>query len=175
MKRLFGLFLVLIASTGCAASPQGWGTELQLYPSGLIVAGHTRYSISQDESLFLRAGYNFTDRGDSGKHEDEEGSGPGLGVGYRRDLAGGGAQGWLYGARVDLFFLDIDWKDTGSQGSSDVIVLQPVVEGGYGWDLASGRIELTLSAGAEINIDTNGEDVGEGAIGLLGVTYLFGR
>ena len=54
-------------------------------------------------------------------------------------------------------------------------MLQPAIEGGYGWNVGSGRVELTATVGAEINIHTNGEDVGEGAIGLLGVTYMINR
>jgi len=33
---------------------------------------------------------------------------------------------------------------------------------------------LTLGVGAEINVDTDGEDVGEGGIMLLGATIVFG-
>jgi hypothetical protein len=48
------------------------------------------------------------------------------------------------------------------------------VEGGYGFRLgARWRLNVFLAAGAEINVDTDGEDVGEGAIGLLGVSCVY--
>lgn len=154
-----------------------YGAELQAYPAGLIVAGHAQYPWSESEVITLRAGYNLTERGDFGEHDDEEGGGPGFGVGYRRLLGVPGEDGWLVGGRVDLYFLEIDHEDDAppASGTTDVVVLQPTVEGGYGWNLASGRLEATLAVGAEINVDTDGEDVGEGAIGLLGVTWLVGR
>jgi len=77
---------------------------------------------------------------------------------------------------VDLWFLDIDWKDDPNlSGSTDVVVLQPTVEGGYAWWLGPGRLELLAAVGAEINVDEDGEDVGDGAIGLIGFTYLLGK
>lgn len=49
-------------------------------------------------------------------------------------------------------------------------VLQATFDAGYRWDRGSVLIDVTASLGAEINFDTVGEDVGEGAIFLLGVT-----
>ncbi len=185
MKRLIGLALLLTSFYSCAATeardgtsserPMSFGAELQVYPAGVIVTGHARHTISETDSLYLRAGYNITDRQGFGEHENEEGDGPGLGIGWRRNVSPGADEGWLYGARMDLFFLEIDWEDPMRSNASDIVVLQPAIEGGYGWNLGGGRIELTATFGVEINIHTDGEDVGEGAIGLLGVTYMFGR
>ena len=51
----------------------------------------------------------------------------------------------------------------------------PTVEAGYTFRLAQGwRLNLFAAGGAEINVSTDGEDVGEGAIGLLGFSCLYG-
>ena len=57
-----------------------------------------------------------------------------------------------------------------------MLVLQPTIEGGYGFRTPGSpwRVDATLSVGAEINVETSGEDVGEGAIVLLGVTATYG-
>lgn len=38
--------------------------------------------------------------------------------------------------------------------------------------MSLGRFETTLGLGMEINVDTDGEEVGEGAIVLFGLTWL---
>ena len=169
---------LLLACGACTAPRSKWafGPEVQVYPAGLITAVQAQREVSEHGAWTFRAGYNFTDRADNGEHDDEDGGGPGAGVGYRHSFAGHSQSGWLVGARADLWFLDIDWKDDPNlSGSTDVVVLQPTVEAGYAWHLGTGRLELTAAVGAEINVDEDGEDVGQGAIGLLGLTYLFGR
>ncbi len=156
------------------------GPELQLYPAGWIVGLRAEQPVGQQGALNARLAWNFTDRGDFGEHDEEEGDGPGGGVGYRHYFDAD-RTGWLLGARLDLWALDIDWEDDPGggtprrQGSTDVLVLQPTVEGG--WAKRLGRqlvLDLTLALGAEINVDTDGEDVGEGAIALLGVALRTG-
>lgn len=151
------------------------GAEVQAYPAGVIPGVHARWSIDRSSALTARVAANITDRDDYGEHDDESGDGFGAGVGYRRAVEGSLARGgWLWGARIDLWSLEIDWKDPGPrEGTTDVLVLQPTVEFGYGWALdGGGRLELVGGFGAEINVDTDGEDVGEGAIGLLGLTWI---
>jgi len=150
------------------------GGELQAYPAGLQAMALVAHPISDADTLSLRAGYNATDRRDWGEHDEEDGGGPGVGLGYQHAFAPAADRSWIAGARLDLWWLDIDWKDDPSRsGSTDVLVLQPVAEGGYRWRLSGGgALALTLSLGAEINVDTDGEDVGEGPILLLGLRYL---
>lgn len=153
------------------------GFEVQGYPAGVIYGAHGQLALSQDSVLTVRAAVNDTDRQDFGEFDNEEGDGVGGGVGYRQYF-GPYFDGWMWGARVDLWDLEIDWRDDppavgATSGTTDILVLQPTIEGGYTWWLDEERTwRLTASAGFgfEINVDTDGEDVGEGAIGLLGLT-----
>lgn len=195
--RLFLICVLLLACFACSApgsveplqplpngrfgQPWSLGGEVQGYPAGVILTVNARRQLSEHGALTVRTGYNFTERDDFGEHDDEDGGGPGFGVGYRHSFAPHSENGWLAGGRVDLWFLQVDWEDdpngsfpNGRDGTTDVVVLQPTVEGGYGWRVGSGRVELTLAVGAEINVHEDGEDVGEGAIGLLGVSYFLG-
>ncbi len=153
------------------------GAEVQAYPAGIIPGVHAQFPLSESGVLTTRLAYDATDRQDFGEHDNEDGGGPGGGVGYRHYF-GPDYTGWLLGGRVDLWFLDIDWEDDPpaipAKDSTDVIVLQPTVEGGYGFRVADRlRLDLTVGVGAEINIDEDGDDVGEGAIGLAGITLVY--
>lgn len=160
------------------------GAEVQLYPAGVIAGLHGRSEVGAGEFVTARVAANVTDRRDFGERDDEEGSGWGAGVGYRRYLdatidgsADSGA-GWLWGARLDVWDLEIDWIDDPggageTRGTTDLVVLQPTLEVGYGFDLSSGwRGEVVLGLGAEINVEEDGREVGEGAIALLGITLV---
>lgn len=205
-RSLATLFHTAALATGCAApaarsfadtsasdplphfSPAGenrlpddleFGFDAQVYPAGAILGVHANLPLSDNELAIARLGYNATDRSDFGKHDDEHGGGPGIGAGYRRYF-GPDFTGWMAGARVDLWALNIDWKDrngaTTQRGSTDVLVLQPSVEGGYAFRLGDSgwRLDLTLSLGSEINVVRDGERVGEGPI-LLGGASLSRR
>lgn len=154
------------------------GPEVQIYPTGVILGLHAQIPHFEKGMLTIRLGYNFTDRRDLGENDDEEGEGPGGGVGYRHYF-GPEHTGWLVGGRVDVWDLEIDWEEDSNppgrrKGTTDVIVVQPTLEGGYSYRLGGRwRVDLTLSLGAEINVDTDGEDVGEGAILLGGATFVY--
>jgi hypothetical protein len=154
------------------------GLELQGYPAGVIVAGRASLAISAADAIAVYLGYNATDRGDFGEHDDEEGGGPGFGAALRHSFGAAGG-GWHIGARTDLWFLDIDWSDASGTrvGMTEVTVLQPTARAGYAWLLFGERLLLdaTVALGAEINIQTQGEDVGEGVIllGGFGLSYRF--
>jgi len=154
------------------------GPEVQVYPAGVIVAAHGQIGITKRDVLTLRAGYNFTDRRDFGERDDEEGGGPGVGVGVRHFFRDD-RSGWLVGGRVDLWSMEIDWHDDirgggRREGDTDILVLQPTLEGGYRFRLGpSLGLDLTGAAGFEINVDEDGEDVGDGGIMLIGATLVF--
>jgi len=155
------------------------GAEFQLYPAGAVLSADYFRSLDERSAVFARVGYNFTDRQDFGEHDDEEGGGPGVGGGYRRWI-GESMRAWFWGARLDLWWLEIDWEDDvvgglERSGTTDVFVVQPALEGGYSFGAGeNGRLDLTATLGAEINAETDGEDVGEGAIFLIGLTWSAG-
>lgn len=157
------------------------GLELQAYPAGLVGALHGQLPLGDDIAVTLRAGGNFTERRDWGEHDDEEGQGLGGGLGLRTTVDAKGRR-WILGARVDVWALEIDWRDdaTGGAaartGTTETLVVQPTVELGLRIRPATAwTLDFLLGLGAEINTDVRGEEVAEGAIFLVGVTALYGR
>ena len=159
-----------------ATRPHAVGVTVQAYPAGLIVAGRASLPIRTRSILTAHAAYNSTDRRDFGEHDNEEGGGPGFGVAFRRYLSAR-YEGWHLGVRTDLWFLEIDWEDDTPprSGTTDITVLQPTAQAGYAWTVANGRLvlEAIVALGVEINIDTQGEAVGEGAILLGGLSVAY--
>jgi hypothetical protein len=168
VKRAAGcLAACLLATVAQAAEPYA---EVRAYPSGVIVSGGALFETGKRDELGVSLAYNRAERGNAGRHDDESGDGIGIGVSGQRFLRTTRA-GWFYGARAELFRLGIDWKDPGNrQGSSQITVLQPTARIGYRW-VAQQRwnIDAAASLGAEINLATQGEKVGEGAIALIGI------
>ena len=143
--------------------------EAQAYPAGLQTTVTGLWDLGDTDVLTVRAGWNETDRRDWGEHDDETGGGPGIGAGWRR-YESPARTGWMYGAYLDVWDLDIDWDEGGTAGKTEVLVVQPTLQGGYRWDLGAWHLDLTAGLGVEVNVDTDGEDVGEGAIALIGFT-----
>ena len=175
LRRLLFIFLLLVGifTTVSAQSerPASIGITLQVYPAGIITNGMFSKAISPRQVLTGLGGYNFTDRRDFGEHDNEEGGGPGLGLAIRHFFEPD-YSGWQIGLRVDLWFMEIDWRDDQRDldGTTDITVLQPTAQGGYRWQLGNHwTVDALVSFGMEINIRTTGEDVGEGAILLGGV------
>ncbi|WP_295685804.1 hypothetical protein [uncultured Nevskia sp.] len=148
--------------------------EVRGYPSGAIVSGALGKSFGDNWYGALHGAWNFVDRGNNGKFDNEKGGGFGIG-GTVDKYFEPRQNGWFLGGRAELFFLNIDYRDPGVRGSSDITVFQPTARAGYGWTFGDGHYGLTaaLSLGAEINVDTSGADVGEGAIVLGGLAFTF--
>ena len=95
-------------------------------------------------------------------------------MGYRHFLSSSGR--WFLGVRNDFWFNSLDWRDQIGQpnevnGSTNITVVQPTLEGGLGFSLGEKwGIFPSISFGYEINVVTRGEEVGQGAILLLGVS-----
>jgi len=182
MRSLAAVTLFLLPLLGaCAVGPADmrYGPEVQAYPTGIIPGIQVQYPIFPREVVFTRFAANLTDRQGYGEHDNEEGDGAGFGVGWRK-YQHNDKSGWLWGLRADLWSLNIDWRqDSGPgaprSGSTDVLVLQPTIEGGYSWLLGDGTWSFDLSSGlgAEINLDEDGEAVGDGVIFLLGFSFLY--
>lgn len=170
---------------GNAQNSKTLGIVIQAYPAGVILGVRGGIDLGNQNEINLHLGYNITRRGDFGKKDHEEGGGPGLGLSYRHYLPGNIDRLFL-GARADLWFMDIDWREKREEcgtvpscmeqeinGSTKITVLQPTLQAGYNvlknnpdWILAP-----SVSFGYEINIRTEGEEVGEGAILLGGLNF----
>lgn len=180
MKQTLLAILVFIPTSLFAQN--SISTEIQAYPAGIIPTVRFDYNLSITSYLTTRIGYNFTNRQDFGKNDNEEGGGPGFGLGYARtDFL---TENLGLNLRTDLWFMDIDWRDTQTicgivppcddatfSGTSKIMVLQPTIGLDYNIPLSEKLfLEPSLSFGYEINIKTNGREVGEGAILLGGLS-----
>ena len=168
MNRLLAITSLILASSAPAFSQ---GVELQGYPAGIVGVGSWQFSSSETFEIRLHAGYNITDRKDWGKHDDETGGGPGFGAGATWFLSENRPALWV-GARADYWLLSVDWESGGTSGQTDVQVFQPTIRAGYrivGASRHNLNVDLTLGFGAEVNLITDGEEVGEGAILLAGI------
>lgn len=120
-------------------------------------------------------GINLIRHQDFGVHEDERGSSFGFSLGYKRYLKPD-FKGLFFGIKNGIWFNTLDWKDQidtseEQKGQTKVTVIQPTVEAGYlfywsnHWFFAS-----SLAFGYEVNVRTQGAEVGERAILLVGFT-----
>lgn len=147
--------------------------EFQAYPTGLIPGLRLEKNFGEKNAAHLRLGYQLIDHRSLGKHDDETGSGYGLTLGYKRYFKTG-HEGFSLGLKTDLWFNSIDWttigeNDANTSGNTDIIVLQPTIEGGYLFTFGPSWVFTpSVAFGFEWNIKTEGEPTGEGAILLLG-------
>lgn len=165
MKQI--LFVISVLFTSTLFAQNSIQLETQAYPAGIIPGVRFDFNIGNNSYLTSRIGYNFTDRQDFGKNDNEEGGGPGFGIGYvRSDFISSDLSVHI---RTDLWFMDIDWRDSqticgtvspcfeqGINGTSEIIILQPTV--GIEYMIPSSTnlfLKPSLSFGYEINIKTN--------------------
>jgi len=149
------------------------GLAVQAYPAGVILNGHFAYFYKPNQTVGIYLGYNLTNRRDWGEHDDERGGGAGAGVAWRYYFKEKDISGFHAGIRTDMWFLTIDWEeDSGEEGETEISVLQPTAQVGYSFFPPDRRLafEVNASLGAEINVLTRGQSVGEGAIFLVGFT-----
>lgn len=148
--------------------------ELRVYPVGQILSAGLIWPLDTHTEWGVSALYNSARRGDAGRHEDESGNGFGVGMELNR-FWNSKSQGWFYGARAELIALNIDWRDPGRSGDSTVTVFQPTLRLGYQTRpfFRGISVAVAANAGAEINLATRGESVGQGAIGLLSFALHF--
>ena len=176
-------FFLMIFATVTTTAQNGKsfdiGVEVQAYPTGVIPGLHFEFGLSEKDGLLGRIGYNIVDHRDLGVQDDEKGGGFGFSAGYRRYFKAN-RQGFFLGARTDLWFNKIDWKDNPDspnevevEGRTEITVLQPTAEAGYVVNLGNGSWSFVpnIAFGAEINIKTEGRPVGESAILLVGFTF----
>lgn len=177
-KILLSLFLITISSLLWAQEAtkglHSFGLESQMYPAGLMFNLKADWSLTEKGMLVAKAGYNLAERQDFGEHDQEDGGGPGIALGYKRYLKEGW-QGFYAEARMSVWFLDIDWRDNApaASGNTDITVLQPTIAIGYDFLLKGEKIKLGLfvAAGFEVNVITSGQEVGQGGISIMGASF----
>ena len=148
--------------------------ELQVYPTGVIPGVRFELALDDRQAVHLRLGIQEIDHRDEGVQDDEQGEGAGFTLGYKRYLRPG-LTGLAFSFRTDVWFNSLDWRNNigtpeETSGRTNVTVLQPTVE--LSWHRSLGSkyfVTPSAAAGFEINVDTDGEDVGEGFIFLVGV------
>lgn len=151
-----------------------FGIEIQAYPTGIIPGIRCEKYLTAKSSLNIRLGYQLIDHRDLGVQDNEEGSGYGASLAYRRFFKSD-HQGLSLAFRTDLWFNKIDWTNEMVSGTSNITVIQPTLMGEYAFQVhPSFVITPSLSFGMEWNASTDGEPTGEGAILLLGCTFGFG-
>lgn len=179
-RALIVCFLLLFVGNLATAQSFGLlgiGAEIQGYPAGFILGIRGDVALKSNWTANAILGYNFARRGDLGENDDEKGGGAGFSLGshyyFRENF-----QGFFIGPRIDFWFMEIDWFNDvltigpRYEGTTKIKVLQPLAEGGYTFLLGEGGWSLTakVSLGFEINVKTDGKEVGEGPISLLGAT-----
>ena len=178
---VFLLICFCLAFSGALQAQQTSGfalsAEFQAYPTGMIPGLRADWQFRLHHSLHLRAGYDLVRHGNKGVQNDERGGGFGGTLGYRyhfRDAR----KGLFLGARADVWRNRINWINygpTGGQmaaGVSKIVVFQPTAEAGYRFPFGQSNwfAAPSIAFGAEINVKTQGVDVGQGAILLLGLS-----
>ena len=150
-------------------SAQVVGLEAQVYPTGFLLGVYGEFGFKSHHAATVRFGVNIFDHDDLGVQLDEEGHGPGGSLGYRYYFGENYTKLFL-GARTDLWFNTVDWVNEQGTGTTEIVVVQPTALIGYQFFL-NNRIAIspTLGLGGEINIRTQGEPTGQGAILLGGV------
>lgn len=168
-KRSASVLLAFFALPALAATPTA---EFRIYPVGQILSAGLSWRLDVQTEWGASVLYNRARRGNAGRHQDESGDGFGLGVELSRFWKPA-PQGWFYGARAELFALDLEWRDPGRSGDTSITVIQPTLRLGYRTRPFLRGLSATVAAnaGAEINVATRGEKVGEGAIGLLSLAW----
>jgi len=150
------------------------GLEIQAYPTGIIPGIRFEKYLNSSSSLNFRLGYQLIDHRDLGVQNNEDGSGYGASIAYRRFFKSN-HKGLSLAFRTDLWFNKIDWENDSGIGTSNITVIQPSLMGEYALRVSDGfSITPSLSFGWEWNVTTDGIPTGEGAIILLGCAFGFG-
>ncbi len=150
--------------------------EFQAYPTGLIPGLRLEKGFADQHAVHLRLGYNWIRHRDLGVQDDERGDGYGFTLGYKYYFREA-FQAWFLGARNDIWFNTLDWEDYDAggnvvdSGTTKITVVQPTAEVGFTFVSGEGKWTFSpnLAFGYEVNVKTDGAEVGEGAILLLGI------
>ena len=149
------------------------GAQFQWYPSGTISGLHLAFNSKIHHSVLLQLSYNKVNRKDNGEKDNEKGSGWGGAIGYRYYFKPFPHKLFI-GVKTDVYRMKIDWIQGILSGESRTWTLQPTFEIGYTFIINDQAfITPSISNGAEINLKTEGEKVGQGFITLIGISAGF--
>lgn len=167
------LVLGLIVAIGCPpdSAAQTIGPSLEVYPAGAIVTARYSLDLSTNARIHFHAGMNASDRRDWGEHALERGAGFGGGIAAHRYRGADRTGPWV-GARADVWAMVIEWEDPGRRGETTMTVFQPTARLGWTFPAIGKEFDISASLGVEMNLNTSGEAVGEGAIFLLGLAVV---
>jgi hypothetical protein len=195
MKKLI-LSLVLCCTSVLAVAQTEVSYELQSHLTGLNQGLRIDRAVSENLTVFVRGGLNYTNRWDWGEKDEEIGRGSGFGIGY--ELNSNRIQSLSLTVRTDFWFMDIDWRYNYTREEIDFIcrnippglcdpflfrtgttttrALQPSV--GISYELpiiGSLFVKPSINLGYEVNLYSRGERVYEGALlfGGIQVGYEF--
>jgi len=148
------------------------GAEFQAYPTGIIPGISADIQLAEKSYAHIRLAANIFDHRDLGEQMDEEGSGWGFSLGFRR-FWNAEHRGWRLGVKTDVWFNSVDWMDMDSNGdptsgTTDITVLQPTAELSYVFNKSGLVFAPMIAFGLEWNVRTEGEPTGEGPIILAG-------
>ena len=180
MRNLYFLLFISVLPLLCRAqierSQTNISVEFQAYPTGLVPGVRIAKLFKEQHALHFRLGYNWIRHRDLGVHEDERGDGFGFTLGYRQYFSPNHEK-YFVGVRSDFWFNELIWKDNiggGNEitGVSNIRVIQPTLEAGHLFLLSDGStfVSPSVAFGFEVNIKTEGEEVGQGAILLVGLS-----
>jgi len=175
MKILWSITLLIIVSITSLRAQRDvdMGIELQVYPTGIIPGISLEKKISTFDQWYIRLGANIFDHRGLGVQEEEQGYGIGFSLGYKRSFSVDGSK-WKIGLKNDFWWNQVKWRKPSVQteGDTKITVIQPTLEIGYVINKGNFRIVPSIAAGYEINVITEGEPTGEGAIILIGIALV---
>lgn len=149
------------------------GGEFQWYPSGTITSLHVAFNAKLHNSFTVKLGYNKLNRDSNGEKDNEKGSGWGGGIGYRYYFKPFPYKLFL-GIKADVWRMKVDWVEGIQTGETKTWTLQPTFEVGYTL-IINDQAFITpfIASGAQINIKTEGDKVGQGFVPLIGISAGF--
>jgi hypothetical protein len=176
MKKLTSILTItFLLSLTAQSQDMGYktfdlGGEFMGSAKGYTASLHLAYNLKVHNSFQARIGYNKTNWKANGKHENENGSGPGFSLGYRYYFLVR-PHGFFLGLRADIWQLKINWSQNTNLGNSKILALQPAAEMGYMF-LINDLFFITPSVRAcvQSNIKTEGQPVGAGFIPEFGLS-----
>ena len=149
------------------------GGQFQCYPSGKTASLHVAFNSRLYHSFLIQAGYNKFDRKDNGEKDAEKGSGLGGAIGYRYHFKPYPYKLFL-GVKADVWRINTDWMQGEQAGQTNTWMLQPTFEIGYTFIINSQAfITPSISNGVQINFKTEGDNVRQGFVTLVGISAGF--